>query len=111
MSSSRRSPNKPTRLRCCVDSRSSPPRSSEVCPPISPSIAYPTSSNSRAIVNTDEAVSIGFVPPTYAAGRAEDGYPVANVDVIREHVAVVMELPAAEAIAVLGLEPLADACG
>ena len=63
------------------------------------------------MVNTDEAVSIGFVPPTYAAGRTEDGYPVANVDVIREHVAVVMELPAAEAIAVLGLEPLADACG
>ncbi len=63
------------------------------------------------IVDTDEAVGIGFVPPTYTAGRTAEGYPLPNVDVIREHVAIVMELPAAEAIELLGLEPLADVCG
>ena len=63
------------------------------------------------IVDTDEAVGIGFTPPTYTTGRSAEGYPLPNVDLIREHVAIVMELPAAEAIEVLGLEPLADVCG
>lgn len=63
------------------------------------------------IVDTDQAVGIGFTPPTYTTGRTADEYPVPDTDLIREHVAIVMELPAAEAIEVLGLEPLADVCG
>ena len=52
-----------------------------------------------------------FIPPTYTAYRTEAGYPVPTVDLIREHVGIVMDLPPAEAMEALGLDPLDDACG
>jgi LCP family protein required for cell wall assembly len=58
----------------------------------------------------DGAVSLRLIPPVYNAGRNSGGYPLPNVERIREHVAIVMELPPEEAIVVLGIEPLADAC-
>jgi LCP family protein required for cell wall assembly len=62
------------------------------------------------LIDTDQIVTIRFIPPTYASGRSPDGYPYPNTALIREHVAVVMDLPPLEAMEVLGLEPLADAC-
>jgi LCP family protein required for cell wall assembly len=63
------------------------------------------------LVSVDEIVGIGFVPPTYSSGRTADRYPTPDVRLIHEHVDIVMELPAAEAIATLGLESLDASCG
>lgn len=62
-------------------------------------------------INTDEIVSIQFIPPTYNDGRTADRFPKPAVPLIREHVETAISLPPLEAIATLGLEPLTDACG
>lgn len=62
------------------------------------------------LLNTDEIVSLQFIPPTYLGGLSAEGFPYPNTDLIREHVAVVMQLPPLEAMAALGVEPLSDAC-
>lgn len=64
-----------------------------------------------AIVNTEEAVSLPLVPPTYVSGWTEEGFNIPNLDVIREHIQIATSLPAAAAIERLGLELAADACG
>jgi LCP family protein required for cell wall assembly len=61
-------------------------------------------------VDIEGAVSVRLIPPTYIRGRNAGGYPLPNVERIREHVAIVMDLPPGEAILALGIEPLADAC-
>ncbi|MGI9646881.1 MAG: DUF6677 family protein [Acidimicrobiia bacterium] len=61
-------------------------------------------------VDTDRVVSIRFIRPTYSAYFTGDGYPVPATELIREHVSIVMDLPAEEAMAVLGIDPLDDAC-
>jgi LCP family protein required for cell wall assembly len=61
-------------------------------------------------VDTDRVVSIRFIRPTYSSHFSGAGYPVPATDLIREHVSIVMELPAEEAMAVLGIDPLDDAC-
>ena len=58
----------------------------------------------------DRVVSIRFIRPTYSAYFTSAGYPVPDTDLIREHVSIVMQLPAEEAMAVLGIDPLDDAC-
>ena len=63
-----------------------------------------------ALVDTERVVSIRFIRPTYSAYFTSGGYPVPATDLIREHVSIVMELPAEEAMAVLGIDPLDDAC-
>jgi LCP family protein required for cell wall assembly len=71
-------------------------------------------------VNTDEIVSIRFMPdapefagtPTsYIADWTADRYPIPNRDFIAQTVATALSLPPAEAIATLNLQPLAAVCG
>jgi LCP family protein required for cell wall assembly len=71
-------------------------------------------------VNTDEIVSIRFMPdapefagtPTsYIAGWTADRYPIPNRDFIAQTVATALSLPPAEAIATLNLQPLEAVCG
>ncbi len=64
-----------------------------------------------SIVDTEQIVSVRFIPPRYVAGRNESGFPIPSLDEIRRVVAGVMELPPAEAIAKYNLPTLDDACG
>jgi len=70
-------------------------------------------------VNTDEIVSIRFMPyapefagtPTsYIAAWSEDRYPIPDRDLIAETVSTALDLPPLEAIEVLNLQPLSDIC-
>jgi LCP family protein required for cell wall assembly len=70
-------------------------------------------------VNTDEIVSIRFMPyapefdgtaTSYIAGWTEDRYPIPDRDFIAETVATALSLPPLEAIEVLNLRPLDDIC-
>ncbi len=63
------------------------------------------------LVDTEKIVSIRFIPPTYLGSRTSDGYGIPNVSLIREHAEIATTLPADEAIARLGLQPLDDVCG
>jgi hypothetical protein len=71
-------------------------------------------------VNTDEIVSIRFMPnapefagtPTsYIAEWTDDGFPIPDRDFIAETVDTALSLPPLEAIQVLNLQPLEDVCG
>ena len=71
-------------------------------------------------VNTDEIVSIRFMPnapefagtPTsYIAEFTDQGYPVPDRDFIAQTVDTALSLPPLEAIEVLNLQPLDDLCG
>ncbi|MCP3975593.1 MAG: LCP family protein [bacterium] len=55
-------------------------------------------------------VAIGLQPPTYTGARTADFYPTPNLEAIHSAVATVLDLPAAEAIAALGLETLGEEC-
>ncbi len=61
-------------------------------------------------LDADTIVSVRFVPPVYTGPRTPEGYNTPDVAVIRSHVATVVELPAAEAIAALRLEDTDEAC-
>ena len=63
-----------------------------------------------ALVDTERAFSLSLVPPTYVSGRTSDGN-LPNVDLIQEHALIATTLPAAEAMELLGIDPLADDCG
>lgn len=63
------------------------------------------------LVDTDEAVSLRLVPPTYVGGYDADRHHTPDVELIREHARIVTTLSPAEAMAELGIDPLADACG
>jgi hypothetical protein len=71
-------------------------------------------------VNTDEIVSIRFMPnapefsgtPTsYIANWTDDGFPIPDRDFIADTVDTALSLPPLEAIQVLNLQPLDDVCG
>lgn len=62
-------------------------------------------------VDTDRVVALAFEPPGYTAGRDASFYPIPDVATIQNAVDIVVSLPAAEAIAVLGLQPLSEECG
>lgn len=64
-----------------------------------------------AMVDTERALSLPLVPPTYVGGRTPDGFGTPDVELIRDHVRIATTLPVEEAIALLGIDPLADACG
>lgn len=61
-------------------------------------------------MDTENMVALPLVPPRFTGARTADGYNTPDLPVIRDAVDVVTSLPPAEAIAQLGLEPLADAC-
>jgi LCP family protein required for cell wall assembly len=63
------------------------------------------------LVDTDQAVSLRLVPPTYVGGWTDDGHHTPDVDLIREHARIVTTLSPVEAMAELGIDPLAQACG
>ena len=62
------------------------------------------------VVDTDRALSLSIVPPTYIAAVTAEGN-IPDVELIHEHVGIATTLPAEEAIELLGLDPLAEACG
>ncbi len=61
-------------------------------------------------LDPDRIVAIGFVPPDYTGRRTPDAYNTPNLDAIRHAVNTVMELPAADAIAALGLDSFSSEC-
>jgi LCP family protein required for cell wall assembly len=63
-----------------------------------------------SLVDTEAAVSLRLVPPTYVSGWTEDRYNIPDVELIREHAHVATSLSPLEAIRELGLEPLGEAC-
>lgn len=63
------------------------------------------------LVDTEDAVSLRLVPPTYVGGYTEDRHNTPDVDLIREHSRIVTTLSPAEAMVALGIDPLDDACG
>ncbi len=62
-------------------------------------------------IDLDNVVSVRFIPPEYHLKFRDDGKPgrVANVDLVREHVKLVIEDPE-RAVSELGLEQLGDVC-
>ena len=63
------------------------------------------------LVDTEQAVSLRLVPPTYVGGYDADRHHTPDVELIREHARIVTTLSPEEAMAELGIDPLADACG
>jgi len=61
-------------------------------------------------VDPNRIVAVGLQPPRFTGPRTADFYPTPNLEAIRGAVTTVLELPAAEAIAALGLEPLTEEC-
>lgn len=61
-------------------------------------------------IDADQIVSIPLYPPTFTGSKTSDGYNTPDVDKIREYVAIATQLPAADAVAQLGIEPITDAC-
>ncbi|MFV1999890.1 MAG: LCP family protein [Acidimicrobiia bacterium] len=63
-------------------------------------------------IDLDNTVSVRFIPPEYHLKFRDDGKPgrVANVDLVREHVNLVITDPE-RAVKELGLEQLDDVCG
>ena len=73
-----------------------------------------------AHIDTESIVSVRFMPrapelegtgTSYVAGYANGGYPVPNVELIRETVRMVLTTPATEAATALGVDPLGEVCG
>ncbi|GMR02814.1 MAG: hypothetical protein BMS9Abin20_1165 [Acidimicrobiia bacterium] len=62
-------------------------------------------------IDLDNVVTVRFIPPKYHLKFRDDGKPgrVANVDLVREHVKLVIEDPE-RAVSELGLEQLGDVC-
>jgi LCP family protein required for cell wall assembly len=61
-------------------------------------------------LDPDRIVAVGFTPPEYTGPRTADFYNTPDLAAIRNAVTTVMELPAAEAIAALGLESFSSEC-
>ncbi len=61
-------------------------------------------------LDPDRIVAVGFVPPEYTGPRTADFFNTPDLDAIRYAVTTVMELPAADAIAALGLESFSSEC-
>lgn len=63
------------------------------------------------LVDTNQAVSLRLVPPTYVGGYDADRHNTPDVELIREHARIVTSVSPAEAMAALGIDPLSEACG
>jgi LCP family protein required for cell wall assembly len=63
-------------------------------------------------IDTSRAVNVRFIPPEYRAGYRPDGGlgAVADIDLVHEHVQLVLSSTPEEAAAALGLEDLDDTC-
>lgn len=62
------------------------------------------------VVDTDDAISLRLVPPTYVGGWTSDGFNTPDVDLIREHARIATTLSPGEARELLGIDPVADSC-
>ena len=62
------------------------------------------------VVDTDDAISLRLVPPTYVDGLTADGFNIPDSELIREHAEIATTLSPAAARDLLGIDPLADAC-
>jgi hypothetical protein len=60
-------------------------------------------------IDQDNMISIRFIPPTYITGSTSAGN-LPNVDLIREHVQIVINNSPEEARQILGIETLDDNC-
>ena len=61
-------------------------------------------------LDSERIVSVRFMPPTYVSGYTSDRYSIPDLDKIRETVSLVTHISAQEAMAALGLDPLASTC-
>jgi LCP family protein required for cell wall assembly len=63
-------------------------------------------------IDTSRAVNVRFIPPEYRAGYRTDGGlgAIADIDLVHEHVQLVLGSTPEEAAAALGLEDLDDTC-
>lgn len=64
-----------------------------------------------SLIDTKQALSLRLIPPTYISGWTEDLYGIPDAELIREHTRIATTLPPAEAMELLGIDPLEDACG
>ncbi len=60
-------------------------------------------------IDQENMISIRFIPPAYITGSTATGN-IADVDLIREHVRIVMNSTPEEARSILGIESLDDDC-
>ncbi len=63
------------------------------------------------VLDSDELISVRFVPPQYTGPRTEDGYNTPDLTAIRSVVDAVVTLPPEEVAEGLGLEDLQEECG
>jgi len=61
------------------------------------------------VIDQENMISIRFIPPTYLTDSTNTGN-IMNVDLIREHVQVVISSSPEEARSILGIESIDDAC-
>jgi len=61
-------------------------------------------------IDRENIISIRFIPPTYVAGTDSNGNNIPNVDLIKEHVQLVLNSTPEEARAALGLDTIDDSC-
>jgi len=61
-------------------------------------------------IDLDNMISIRFIPPTYLEGFSDAGLNIPNVDLIREHVQIVINSTPEEARQILGIQPIDDVC-
>jgi LCP family protein required for cell wall assembly len=62
-------------------------------------------------LDSDEVISVRFLPGRFTGPRTPEGYNTPDVDEIRKAVEIAVTVPAAEARAALGLEATARECG
>ena len=60
-------------------------------------------------IDQENMISIRFIPPTYVAGTDENRYNIPDVELIQEHVQVVLTSTPEEARSILGIESLGGA--
>jgi LCP family protein required for cell wall assembly len=61
-------------------------------------------------IDLDNLISIRFIPPEYRSGFDATGLNIPKIDLIREHVQVVINSTPEEARQILGIEQIDDAC-
>jgi LCP family protein required for cell wall assembly len=62
------------------------------------------------VVDTEEIVTARFIPERFVSGYSVDRFPIPDQALIRQTVATIFELPPLEAIEVLDLQSLDEAC-
>jgi LCP family protein required for cell wall assembly len=63
------------------------------------------------LVDSEQIISVRFVPNQFTGPRTSDGYNTPDLDAIRNAIDVALTLPPTEALAALGLEDTAEECG